>query len=286
MTARDDFTPLFNTLATLPSISPIVQKFSALAGNPASSADDVVGLLKLDPALAGKVLRFANSAYVGIPHSIASLKNAVVLLGQKRIFSLVLASTVFSAFKNTSPLPFPLENYWRHSVCVAMVGESIAKVLRRYGPIDSDDVFTGGLLHDIGKLALGCLAPKLVTAAAAVSHDSNIPFFKAEASESSHAVIGGALARHWNFPLHLIDALTFHHAPDAPCASEQMVLIIHVSDVLVHMAGRSTLSEETAPALESEIVSRMHVQPERLRTIANEAIQNEKNLESCIQCFR
>jgi len=285
MDAAEKLSRQLDALNTLPSMNAIVLKFAAIAADPASSADDAVEVLKLDPALAGKALRLANSAYVGIPNSIASLKNAVVLLGLKRIYSLALASGVLAVFANKGPLPFVLENYWRHSVCVGMVGESIAKLLRRYYALDSDDAFTGGLLHDIGKLALGRLAPDRITAAAADSQDRRIPFFQAEESALAHGVVGGLLARRWNFPRHLIDVLTFHHTPEMASA-ERIVLIVNVADALVHMAGRSTYPGEIAPELLSATVSSLQVQPEQLRAIANEAIHNEKTVESCMQCFQ
>jgi putative nucleotidyltransferase with HDIG domain len=266
----------------LPAMGPVLRKLEAVLANPASSAEDTVSVLKLDPALAGKVLRLANSAYTGIPHTIASLKSAVVLLGSKRIYSLVLASSILSILKKKEALPFRLEDYWRHSVSAAMVGESISKVLRRYGPIDSDDIFTGGLMHDIGKLVSARLAPELCVRSAKVSREENIPFFSAENAEMSHTVAGGILARHWNFPQGLADSLLFHHSPEKSERFRRMVSIIHIADVLAHMAGRSTFPAEPPPPLQPDAVAIVNLSPERLRAIANETVRNEKNIESFI----
>jgi putative nucleotidyltransferase with HDIG domain len=285
MTSSYPTSSVFNAINDLPSIAPVVRTFEAVAANPASSAEDVVKILKLDPALSGKVLRLANSAYAGIPNAIASLKSAVVLLGHKRIYSILLASGVLSILKKTEALPFCLDDYRRHSVCVAVVAESISKFLHRYGPIDSDDVFTGGLMHDIGKLVAGCLDPKLLSAVAKASIDRNIPFFMAENPETSHTVAGGLLARHWNFPRGLADTLMFHHVPEKSDRFQRMVSIVHVADVLTHMAGRSTFPGEPAPQLQSTAVNIVNLPPERLRTIANETIQNEKTIESLLNCL-
>ncbi|GAG15882.1 unnamed protein product, partial [marine sediment metagenome] len=140
---------------TLPSLSPVVQKISAVIADPDVSANDVVDVLKLDPAIASKVLRLANSAYIGMPRTVSSLQNAVVILGQRRIHSLVLAASTLSALKPDNSLPFSYMRFWKHSVTVAIICESIARHLKRYDPIEAGEVFCGGILHDIGKLVLG-----------------------------------------------------------------------------------------------------------------------------------
>ena len=273
---------LSDVINDLPSPSPVLRKFSSVAANPASSAEDMAKVVKLDPALTGKVLRLANSAYTGIPNAVASLKNAVVLLGQKRIYSLVLASGLLSVLKKKSTLPFRLNDYWRHSVSVASIAEAIAKLLRRYDHIDSDEAFTAGLLHDIGKLVVGCFDAKLLAAAAGESRERGIAFFKAENAETSHTAAGGLLARHWNFPPCLYDAIMCHHAPLQSADCKRMVSVVHVSDILAHIAGRTTFAAETAPEFDGNAIAIVNLQPERLRAIANEAVFNEKTIESFI----
>jgi len=158
-------TSLPEAIEELPSLTPVLAKLDAVIADPTSSADDMAKVLKLDPALAGRVLRLANSAYVGLPQSVGSITSAVVLLGQKRIRSLAITSGILSGFKTTNELPFALAHFWRHSIGAALVAESITKYLKRYAAIDGDEAFAAGLLHDVGKLAMACFHPHLLTSA-------------------------------------------------------------------------------------------------------------------------
>jgi putative nucleotidyltransferase with HDIG domain len=267
-------------ISNLPSISPVVAKLTAIAANPDSSADDMAKVLKIDPSLTGKVLRLANSAYVGIPRSISSLKNAVVLLGQKRIRALAITSNLFDTVRNPAALPFVLSDFWRHSITVALIAESTAKYLRRHGTIDSDEAFTAGLLHDIGKLVLGCYAPERLRTARALSRDGGMPFFKAEQPASSHTAVASLLSNYWKFPADLNDALTNHHAP-SPDALQ--VALVNCADVMAHAIVFSVFTGETPPDPDPAAISTLNVPPERLRVIADEAAHNEKAVESFIE---
>ena len=83
---------IVDRIGTLPSPGPVIQRINAVMANPSSSASDLEEALKLDPSTVSRVLKLANSAYIGVPRTISSLKSAVVLLGQKRIRSVVMSS--------------------------------------------------------------------------------------------------------------------------------------------------------------------------------------------------
>ena len=276
---------LSETIGDLPSFSQVLTRLSQITVNPASSAAQVAEVIKLDPALTAKVLRLANSAYVGIPRTIDSLKNAVVLLGQKRVYSLALTSGVLQALKKKEKLPFSQRDYWRHSVAVGMIAESISKSVRRRDTIDSDEAFTAGLLHDIGKLALGCFRAEHIQAAAGRCLENSIPFFMAEQSETSHTTIGGLLARKWNFPEELCNVISCHHGPALSVTGKRMVSTVHLSDGIAHFVNVSTIPGETPPKLDPEAIALINIQPERLRAIAGEALCDEKKIESLIECI-
>ncbi len=273
---------LSNAINNLPSLRPIFHRFRQVMENPGSSAQHIVDIVKLDPVITAKVLRLANSAYIGVPHTTYSLKNAVVLLGLKRVFSIALASDVLDTLQKKKMLPFSLRDFWRHSVTVAMVAESISKFLRRSDSIDSDEAFTAGLLHDIGKLVLGCFGAEHFVEAEKKSQRDKIPFYSAEKPQMSHTATGGFLARKWNFPVDLCDAIEYHHDPVNRVSAKRMVSIVHLSDGIVHIVNVSETSE-APPPLNPDVIAAVHVQPERLRVIADEALRNGSKIEAFIE---
>jgi len=283
---QDDSTVLLSQeIGDLPSLSQVLMRLSKVTSNPASTAQQVADVVKLDPALTAKVLRLANSAYIGMPRTIDSLKNAVVLLGQKRIYSLAFTAGIVFSFKKKGTLPFSQKDYWRHSVAVGMIAESISKSLHRHDSIDSDEAFTAGLLHDIGKLALGCFNADIMSASIRACMEKKIPFFKAEKVKTSHTLVGLLLARKWNFPPDLCSALACHHAPSDSAAGKRMVSVVHLSDGIAHIVNVSTIPDEAPPELDAGAISLVNVTPERLRAIAGDALQNEKKIESIIECI-
>jgi putative nucleotidyltransferase with HDIG domain len=269
----------------LPSLTPVLAKLDAVIDDPKSSADDMAKVLKLDPALAGRVLRLANSAYIGLPQSVGSIKSAVVLLGQKRIRSLAITSGILSGFKTTNELPFALAHFWRHSIGAALVAESITKYLKRYAAIDGDEAFAAGLLHDVGKLATACFHPHVLRSARKRSQIDRVPFYMSEDDDESHVSVGGLVARHWNFPAVLSDVLVYHHTPGKSPGDSPLISIIHVADIMVHMVGFTTFIDEVPPKLDGFSLDVIKMEPEHLRVIASETLRNEKAVESFINFF-
>jgi putative nucleotidyltransferase with HDIG domain len=273
---------LLDRITHLPSLPPALARISAIVSNPDISIAEIAEALKLDPGICSKVLRLANSAYVGIPRTVSSLNNAVVLLGQHRIQSLVFATTTLSALGRASPMPFANIDFWRHSMTTALVCESIARHLKRYDTVEAGELFCAGILHDVGKLALGAFEPARITAAQKKAAELRMPFFKAEDLELSHFTVGALLAQRWNFPPDLRNAILYHHDPSGAAPFTKMAAIVHLGDIMAHIMGYRTHPEEIGPSLDESVMVRIELPPERLRVIAAAAIEDEQKLESLI----
>ncbi len=276
---------LFEKVDTLPSLSPVVQKINAVMSDPDASAGDIVNALKLDPAIAGKVLRLANSAYIGIPRTVSSLQNAVVILGHRRIHSLVLAASTLSSFSFDNTLPYNGLSYWKHSLTVALICESIARHIKRYDTIDAGEVFCAGLLHDIGKLVLGHYGSEWITAAYKDALEQKIPFYSCENEKMSHILIGAFVAEQWQFPESLVTTIRYHHTPIFAKKYSKIVAIVHIADIMVHLIGLSAVAGEATPPMDDEVMAEIGLPPERLKVIADNALKSEKQFESLIDIF-
>ena len=60
----------------------------ALLEQPDTEISEIEEVLRYDPGLTANILKLANSAYFGIPSKIGSLKQAVMVLGFKRLIQL------------------------------------------------------------------------------------------------------------------------------------------------------------------------------------------------------
>ena len=119
---------LFNNVYNLPSIPKVVQELTESFGSDKANADEIANKIAKDQAFAAKVLRLANSARYGVGRKIASISNAVVLLGISQLRTLVTASGMTSAFalSHVAALASPRASSFSANVARALETRSIA----------------------------------------------------------------------------------------------------------------------------------------------------------------
>ena len=161
-----------------------------------------------------------------------------MILGTEAVRSIVLTASVFQAFGDTEFDPEFHDRFWRHSLATA----SAARVLlgrSKDGSLvrASEEGFSAGLLHDIGKIVLLTHLPEhweKITSHPdfGVKDDSIV---EQEVLGVTHAEIGGHLAQNWNLPEELCTAIVHHHDLDTQ-GDEHLALskVIHLSDYLAH----------------------------------------------------
>lgn len=84
-------------------------------------------VIRPDTALTTSLLRLANSAYFGRSRKIDSVRQAITLLGVKRLFK-VAAGAAFTAIIPSRIPGYEIEAqaFWKHNVAVAILSERLA----------------------------------------------------------------------------------------------------------------------------------------------------------------
>ena len=124
-------------------------KLLALIDDPDMSVSQIEDILRHDAGLTANLLKLANSAYFGIPSKVGSVRQAVLILGLKRLIQMVIASC-FGAIMD-KPIPgydLPPGELWRHAIAVSVAAEGLVHELEIGA---SEEIFTAALLHDVGK---------------------------------------------------------------------------------------------------------------------------------------
>jgi HD-like signal output (HDOD) protein len=193
-------------LRPLPSVALRVLK---IAESEHFSAHELAQAIGTDAALTAKMLRLANSAYYGFPRRISTVRDAVVLLGFRAVRSATLATCVIE----TMPRGAHIDDrpFWHFSITVAMLAEVLARSARRH----TDEAYTAGVLHNIGRLALDQHRPDMLRRAILLAEREQMSLPDAERALLGYtdAQVGGALALHWNFPADLAAAVAQHQQP-------------------------------------------------------------------------
>ena len=222
-----------SNIRNLPTPPIVFHQIQKVINDPKVSAGQIAGILQEDPAMSVKVLKLTNSAFYGLQREIESVKQAVIIVGLEAIKNLVLSASVLDMFKGKDIDQDFQDKLWRHSLAVGFCARLLAKKARARGMIDPDSAFSGGLLHDIGKVILCCFLTKEHTAVKkAQEKGKELPTYLVEEQVLgyNHAQIGSILAEQWKLPHRLRSAVAYHHHPQLDESEELIPYIIHVAD--------------------------------------------------------
>lgn len=269
-------------LADLDKLDPMpgsVIRLAEMVSRPDSSMSDVIGVIELDQALTANVLRLANSAWSASTQRIATVRNAVLRLGAGRILGVAVGERVSRVMVHGCP-GYELGEYelWRHSVAAALAAENMRDFASSRIP---GAAFTAALLHDIGKLILSRhLAPDLVGRIRDTARTDNIDYLQAERRVlgTDHAEVGGIMARQWQFPAQIVNAIAHHHDPDAQ--PEPVLDAVHIANVVAKLNGVGLGSEGMNMKASLEAAARLGMTSTGLEslcaTVSDELIRTEE----------
>ncbi len=202
---------ILEDLEGIPTFPEHILELQRLCNDPNSSIEIIAEKLKMDPALVTDVIKLSNSAGFVPGKRIDNINTAIVTIGLKNLNAILIASNA-RRILNTRFDSF--EQIWSHCNQCAFYARQIA--LRFQLTRIVENVFLAGLLHDFGKIILLSTDINLVSKIADIMKDRRIvnsTVMEEIAIGISHSVIGEIIAKNWNFPEYLIDAIKFHHSP-------------------------------------------------------------------------
>lgn len=198
-------------------------------------------LIRRDAALAGHVLRIANSALYAPTSPIVSLQQAVSRLGMKKIKEIALLIATQTKVFKVPGYDAQVRAVFKHSVAAAAWSQEIARS-RRW---NVEDAFLCGLLHDAGKPVLWQLLvdvqKELKLGVEAGLADDIV--------ESMHGAVGSRLVESWKLPERIAETIAHHHRPQEAATAAQAAMMTGFADSLAHFAvGPRAVTEEEVRA--------------------------------------
>jgi putative nucleotidyltransferase with HDIG domain len=227
------------TVGDLPALPTVVSRVLTLTDDPNSTAAELQKVVSSDQALCGKIVRVVNSAFYALPAPVASISHAVMILGMRQLRNLTLSLAAMSLVKaRGSRMAEHQSRFWHHSFAVGAAARAIAQQ-KRPGSDVEDDAFTGGLLHDLGRLFLLGYFSDFYEQISNYSSEEHVSILSAERNliGIDHMEIGSRLASHWNFPPSLSTIIATHHDPALATEHYDLVACVHVADHLVTVMG-------------------------------------------------
>ena len=202
---------LSGDLSELPVFHSVAVRLQQTLARREFTIDEVLDLISEDQSLAGKVLKVANSSYYAGLSKVATIKESIVRLGAQEIANVAMMASQLESYQSSNEiLNSNMQGLWGHAFSCAVGAKWLA---RKAGyPDVASQAFMGGLLHDIGKLALLKVLDDIVRCG-----ESRITLTKPLIDEiltSMHEEVGYNLMRAWSLPDSYATIAVQHHTAD------------------------------------------------------------------------
>lgn len=234
-------TPLDEVLASdkLPSPSGVALRILELTRDADAQVDELRQVLSSDPALAGRVLQYANSSLLSGTREVRTVGEAVVRLGMRTLRQVALTFSLLAGARSGPCAAFDYNGFWSRSLAVAVGAEALAHLVRRVQP---EEAFTCGLLARLGSLALASVHPRSYATILARWDGVDATALRDLEQETlflDHDQVTVALMTRWGLPAEYMQAVQVQHHlaaapdPDAAALARLLAAAAAVAEVCV-----------------------------------------------------
>ena len=215
--SSEKYDSIVNSLkGQLPSLPLVMDELMTIISDPNAALYAIKDIVKLDPSIFSQILKVVNTVqYRGDEEPrISNLDDAMQRLGLEKVKRIALNTSVLTLFKGIRfPSKFSPESLWTHSVGVAIASANMVDFLNF--PL-ADQVYSCGLIHDIGKLAKLKYDQKNFCEELIKAEESNLNNHQSEIIQNGirHDLLGGQVSKKWGISP-LVEAVAkWHHVED------------------------------------------------------------------------
>jgi len=220
----------FFASVTLPSMNEVASALIASLNNEHASVHEVSTIISKDPALSANLLRVANSAQFGLSRGVSTLDDAIALVGLARVRALAMSACLTAAFPTLPGLD--RDAFWQSSTACA----GYAQWLARGVGVDTQVAWLTGMMLRLGEVLIGQVEPEALKAI------EQLPMQPGDRWRREKQLIGftegqitAELARRWNFPLQMVQALQRSPEPLLEQAYSRLGAVLYLAYLLSEM---------------------------------------------------
>ena len=217
---------------TLPQFPDNIVNLQRLIADPNSEITDIAREISVDPSLTADLLKLVNSAQFMLPKRVDNIVEAVKLVGMKGVRNLLYS---YGTQKILGEKYSEMRSLWQHSYRTRLLRLQPRQELQASARSILDDVYVGGILHDLGQIVIASLHPDLLERITKFCKEKGIPTKLLEnfSMGLNHAEVGALIAKKWNFPEQLVAAIRFHHSPlEAPEDYRDIVFCVYLANCI------------------------------------------------------
>lgn len=236
---------LAGDLHNLPVFHSVAVKLQQMLSRRDFHIDEVIDQISGDQSLASQVLKVANSSFYAGLSKVATIKDAVVRLGAQEIANLAMVASQIEVYKSdNSILSKNMKGLWSHALSCAVGSKWLA---RKSGYVNlASEAFMGGLLHDIGKLAILKVLDDIH-----INKETTAAFSETlinEVMDRMHEEVGLKLMQSWSLPESYGNIALNHHREDFD-NNDILLIIVRLANLACKKAGKDLIPDPSISLL-------------------------------------
>lgn len=252
----------------LPSPKGVALTLLQLAEKENVSNQEIARVIKSDPALAGRIIRAANSVHAGGRRPVVSVNDALVVLGFAVVRQLALSFSLIASYSGGKCEGFDYKGFWSQSLLTAL---AVRALCARCRVVAAEEGFIVGLLQRIGELALATLYPMEYTRVLKEAEGSRVDLIRGEqrAFAIDHQEMTRAMLLDWGLPQSLAEPAHFHEFPErarfeSGSRPDTLTQMLAAARLLAELALADTVQRQSLQPRLMELAARIAPEPTAL----------------------
>lgn len=230
---------IISNIEQLPPLPEVASKVINMVSDPDVSFKLVAQEISKNQAMTANILKLCNSAFFSKGKEITSIDRAIVTLGLKEVKDIVLLVAAKPVLdKPVIGYDLAQGDLWKQGLAVATMSRDIAIAKKRKDL--SDIVFTGGIIHNVGKVVIALFVQQAFRQILDLAQTQSLSFHIAEKEIMgyNHQEVGEKILIKWNFPPVLRSIVRYYQDPaGAPPEHMLEVSIVHIANAICLMGG-------------------------------------------------
>ena len=268
----------------VPTLPEVTMEVLRVARQAEPDLHELTRVIRMDPAIAGRIVKFSNSPLFGIRRTSATIEAAIVQLGTTMIPTLVLGFSLAEQGPVHDTLRPHFQQIWRETLFQASAAEFLGQ---QHSGVDPGNWFLAGLLQDVGRLVMLNVF-RLEYLEQVIQGDSEVCLCDRESQAFGfcHADVSAALCHSWNLGDDIFRAVSAHHTEHAS-GSDEFVTVrdgLYTASVCnQYMESVSKYVETARNAVERELISVHGCRPDQVVENLEEMDRHAQGLATVLQ---
>ena len=227
----------FTETVSIPTLPEVVTKLNSMVDDEKVGLEEIGAVVSHDAPISSKVLRIANSAVYGLGEPATSVEEAAKIVGARTIRNIAMQASIFNRYESLEGTEgFDLRGIWKHAIFSGQIAQELAKRSPVVESSTAEELYTCGLLHDIGKVVLLESLGQDYLDVYRLSRETGraVHLVEEEVLGVTHTDVGALVAKRWELHEKIVRVIQHHHGPRYEIEANPEVAIVAIADQIAY----------------------------------------------------